>query len=155
MFIDTFYSVGGLLQGREEEELEAREPITISATQVQSIAKGALAIGKTAKSAIEFGSAVAPIFPHKNKRSEFEEVEAREPRITSAQAKAIFKGIGTVAKTAKSGIEFGAAVAPIFPHKQRRDVEELNERAFKLSPSVIKTAGHALAGAAGFAGTWV
>ncbi|KAF4611236.1 hypothetical protein D9613_007076 [Agrocybe pediades] len=84
-----------------------------------------------------------------------EEIEAREPRLTSAQVKSIAKGVGAVAKTAKSGIEFGAAVAPIFPHKQRRDVEdiEVREPKFRISPSTLKHAGHAVAGAAGFAGT--
>jgi hypothetical protein len=56
------------------------------------------------------------------------DLEAREP-ITGAQAKAIVKGAGEIAHHAQSGIEFGAAVAPLFPHKQRREFDaELETR---------------------------
>jgi len=54
---------------------------------------------------------------------------------------------------AKSGIELGAAVAPLLPH-QRRSVEDLEARGkFHVSSEHLKMGGGAAAAAAGFAGT--
>jgi len=97
-----------MLQGHEEQGLEAREP-RLTGAQVKTIAQGALAIGKTAKSAVEFGVTAAPLLPHRKQRRELEEVKARD--------------------------------------------DQLDARRLRVSPSTLKTIGHGLAGAAGFAGT--
>ncbi|KIM44452.1 hypothetical protein M413DRAFT_442433 [Hebeloma cylindrosporum] len=68
------------------------------------------------------------------------DLEAREPilAITGPQlsraATIAFKvknglvGAGRIAHYGKSGIEFGAAVAPIFPHRTKREFNELDAR---------------------------
>jgi hypothetical protein len=144
-------NVATIVQQRELD-LEAREPIT--GAQAKAFAKGAGEVAHHAKSGIEFGAAVAPLFPHKQRREFDVELEAREPRITGAQAKAFAKGAGEIAHHAQSGIEFGAAVAPLFPQKQRRSLEDLEARGkFHVSSSNLKMGGGAVAAAAGFAGT--
>jgi len=106
--------------------------------------------GKVA-SGISLGATVAPLLSQRD--LEVEEFDAREPRITSAQAKSWARTAGKIGSHAQSGIEFGAAVAPLLPHRQRRSIEDLETRKFHVSKSSLKAAGGVAAGAAGFAGT--
>jgi hypothetical protein len=124
--------------------LDTREPF--NAGTIKKIAK----IGGKVISGASLAATVAPLVQQRD--LETDDLEAREP-ITSAQVKTFAKGASQIAHHAQNGIEFGAAVAPLFPQKQRRSLEDLEERKFHVSSSTLKMGGGAAAAAAGFAGT--
>ncbi|KAF8902353.1 hypothetical protein CPB84DRAFT_1824288 [Gymnopilus junonius] len=74
----------------------------------------------------------------------------REPKITSAQVNSFARGAKQITHSAKSDIECGAAVAPLF-QRQKRDIEDLETRKFHITHSQARHAGGALASVAGFA----
>ncbi|KIM42037.1 hypothetical protein M413DRAFT_27564 [Hebeloma cylindrosporum] len=117
--------------GTDSNSLETREP--------KGIRTAANIVGKVA-GGVSLGATVGGLMHQRD-------LESREPRITGSQIAAA----GRIAHNVKSGVEFGAAVAPIFPHKSRREFNELDAR--RISGATLRTIGGGVAGAAGFAGT--
>jgi len=109
------------------------------------------AIGGAAVGAAGFGGTIAAMNTQPQQRRE---LETREPRITSAEVKSFVRGAAKVGGYAQNGIELGASVAPLLPHKNRRSLEDLETRTFRMpSHSSMRAIGGAVVGAAGFGGT--
>ncbi|KIM43952.1 hypothetical protein M413DRAFT_25458 [Hebeloma cylindrosporum] len=127
-------TVGGIMHQRDlKNYLSAREPRGV---------RTAVNIAGKVASGVSLGATVGGIMHQRD-------LERREPRITVTSGQ--IAAAGRIAHNVKSGVEFGSAVAPMLPHRSKRDFEELDAR--RISGATLRTIGGGVAGAAGFAGT--
>ncbi|KAF9051511.1 hypothetical protein BJ165DRAFT_1449249 [Panaeolus papilionaceus] len=146
--VGTAATIGSMLQQPQQRDLSYEE--FLEARGRLGGFKKAAKVGGAVASGVGTAATLGSVLESQQEERSF---ERREPlRISPSAISSGLSVAGKLGKAAAGGIALGAAVAPVFAPHQRRDLEELDARGFKISGATATKLGTAAASAAGFGG---